>query len=329
MSFYDLMDELNSMADFATNCPDDQVDKDSIQRWQTLFGYTQAEALAKLESHRANHPQTQLSNSQWELIRADKQHQGHYKESYEHALYLLASNKPTHTTSSLTDTNTKESKAKYLLRMEGPLCTLPSIQTLASHDANTNSNPSPPIHLSKNENGTTTAWCLLAHTQKQTLLSNLAITHPHFTPFLVPYRVAERNLSSTSHHPTLGMESTLPHHRLCNDEAPSPAQGDYPVWYFFYGTLCDAEKIKSLTGDEEPVYRKARVRGGRLTMWEGKYMALVDGEGVVEGSAYLVRSQEEEDALRGYETDKYEVVRCVVEMVDGKRVKGLTFRFVG
>jgi hypothetical protein len=39
-------------------------------------------------------------------------------------------------------------------------------------------------------------------------------------------------------------------------------------------------------------------------------------------------SEEHEDALRRYETCAYEVVRCLIEM-DGMRVKGCTFRFVG
>jgi hypothetical protein len=40
-------------------------------------------------------------------------------------------------------------------------------------------------------------------------------------------------------------------------------------------------------------------------------------------------SKEYEDALRGYETDNYEVVRCTISIEGGKMVKGCTFRFVG
>jgi hypothetical protein len=50
----------------------------------------------------------------------------------------------------------------------------------------------------------------------------------------------------------------------------------------------------------------------------------------VGGFAYLVRSAEEEEALRYYETDKYSVVRCEIEFVEGGEItKGLTFKFVG
>jgi hypothetical protein len=78
------------------------------------------------------------------------------------------------------------------------------------------------------------------------------------------------------------------------------------------------------------------VKGGRLTIWGGKYKALVraeEGGTPVEGWAYLVKSQDEEDALRYYETERYMVVRCDIEFTNGrtaaKRVPGLTFLFLG
>lgn len=61
----------------------------------------------------------------------------------------------------------------------------------------------------------------------------------------------------------------------------------------------------------------------------------------VDGTAYLVKTRKEEDALRYYETDRYEVVRCGIEFLDDGRgdggeqghgsewVHGLTFRFIG
>jgi hypothetical protein len=42
----------------------------------------------------------------------------------------------------------------------------------------------------------------------------------------------------------------------------------------------------------------------------------------------LVESKAHEDALRTYETDKYEVVPCEILMRE-ERVMGCTFRFVG
>ncbi|KAJ0336185.1 hypothetical protein COL922a_008281 [Colletotrichum nupharicola] len=46
--------------------------------------------------------------------------------------------------------------------------------------------------------------------------------------------------------------------------------------------------------------------------------------------AFLVKDKEVEKTLRTYETDKYEVTRCLIEMADfGEEVRGLTFRFAG
>lgn len=90
---------------------------------------------------------------------------------------------------------------------------------------------------------------------------------------------------------------------------------------------------------------ESRARGG-------KYNALVDfscssmmsgddADKSVQGSAYLVKPRGEEDALRYYETDWYEVVRCRIEFLDGLRgdggeqqhglewINGLTFGFIG
>ena len=66
------------------------------------------------------------------------------------------------------------------------------------------------------------------------------------------------------------------------------------------------------------------------TWGEGKYKALVDGPEMsrIKGSAYQVMSEEHEDALRKYESEAYEVVRCIIEM-NGTTVEGCTFRFVG
>jgi hypothetical protein len=59
-------------------------------------------------------------------------------------------------------------------------------------------------------------------------------------------------------------------------------------------------------------------------------LALVDADehSKVNGWAYQVQNQDEEDSLRVYETGVYEVVRCTIESTDEPEVKvqGLTFR---
>ena len=73
----------------------------------------------------------------------------------------------------------------------------------------------------------------------------------------------------------------------------------------------------------------ARTGGGKLGTWLDKYRALLDGEpgDVVEGFGFLVRSVEDEDKLRTYETDAYEAVRCSMEFRNGEVVPACTFRF--
>lgn len=49
---------------------------------------------------------------------------------------------------------------------------------------------------------------------------------------------------------------------------------------------------------------------------------------IVHGSAYQVQDRESEEALLLYETEKYEVVRCMIKSED-RSFLGLTFRFAG
>lgn len=104
------------------------------------------------------------------------------------------------------------------------------------------------------------------------------------------------------------------------------------VWYFFYGTLADPATLSRVLGyvHDSHCYKKASVRGGRLTTWGGKYKALVDEPtgGFVYGWAYLVKNAADEQALRVYDTANYEVVRCLIRFEDGPDIYGLTFRFV-
>ncbi|OJJ86505.1 gamma-glutamylcyclotransferase family protein [Aspergillus glaucus CBS 516.65] len=75
---------------------------------------------------------------------------------------------------------------------------------------------------------------------------------------------------------------------------------EYPVYYFFYGTL---KRNLDLPEEEEPKLRPAKVIGYALAKW-GDYPALIDGEQgqVVSGSAWLVKDEEQARKLAYYET---------------------------
>ncbi|KAK6434374.1 hypothetical protein LTR95_009444 [Oleoguttula sp. CCFEE 5521] len=166
----------------------------------------------------------------------------------------------------------------------------------------------------------------------------LSISYPSHRPLFIAHKVARKDLSLYSIAPFLGLDATLPQHRPDAATLPSPQQDQYPVWYFFYGTLADTDVLRSLLGDGPDDFYKlhpARATGGRVEMWADKYRALVDSDdraAVVHGSAFLVQSAQHEEALRVYETNKYEVVRSRIAITEddgGERtVLGCTFRFV-
>lgn len=133
--------------------------------------------------------------------------------------------------------------------------------------------------------------------------------------------------------PLLGRDPTLPQHR---PDFPSSTTNqhvlEYPVRYFFYGTLADPERLGRLFGmcaSELQTLQAASLLGGRIKRWAGKYKALVDdSKAIVNGFAYVVISADQEDALRVYEGDGYEVVAARL-VVDGQEIMGRTFRFAG
>ena len=198
----------------------------------------------------------------------------------------------------------------------------------------------PSVHEGEStESGVPARFCRINAKAKGTLL--VWAHRRGFRPLIVSQSRAPKALQSTSIAPTLGVDATLPQHRLeASDCSPRPANDKYPVWYFFYGTLASLELLRRLFHDldgDGAVYnlRDASIRGGLLkTASRGRYKALVDGspDAVVRGHAFFVRSKEHEDALCVYETRAYEVVRCVItypSVYGDVVVAGCTFRFRG
>lgn len=133
------------------------------------------------------------------------------------------------------------------------------------------------------------------------------------------------------------MLQSAPPDYLTNLEGASHAlPPEYPIYYFFYGTLrapATLKRILDLPEEEEPELRPAQITGYALGKW-GEYPALVDGEQdqVVSGSAYLVQSEEQAQKLEDYETRTYNVIPCRIRFVDDKSpaaVSGRTFMYAG
>jgi len=224
----------------------------------------------------------------------------------------------------------KASKMDYLFKIADPITPriLASAAILPTQ---------PQIHQGQGEDGDT-LFCQFRDIDILTIKEWLATTYPTISPTFIPINVARKALFPFSAYPTLGYDTTLPHRRPQNITSSEylPAQNQYPVWYFFYGTLANSSHLAHLfnsPSDQQHTLLPAMIHSGKIRTWGGKYKALVDNPGTcVEGCAYEVVSQEQEDALRVYETAKYEVVRVeIMCRMDfrARFVKGLTFQFAG
>ncbi|KAL8727275.1 MAG: hypothetical protein Q9166_006156 [cf. Caloplaca sp. 2 TL-2023] len=311
----DLLNELENLASEAVRY-DEKPTTEQVNRWQKLFGYTEAEALEQINAHRLDLNHRKISDEQWDLIQVDKEAEGYDREAYEHKLQLLiATGTQQPVISEDTDT--------FIFKLGGPLQNLENLKSAIGSQTR--------ILEGSNEDGGALFVKVNGATKRK--IEQWLVSHEFrdYQPRFIRLSMARKDLSNDSLYPTLGVESTLPHCRA-QHQSEIVMQNDYPVWYFFYGTLGQADLIKLqdlLDLEYLPELRPATVEGGRVEMWGGKYRALVDGppESVVQGWAYEVETFEHEEALRCYETENYEVVRCVIIVGDGQRIGGLTFRF--
>ena len=136
MDDYDLQQELEALAGNAYN-PDLESDnaepepmKDTMARWQKLFGLTGDEAVDRIMDHRNNLVKTRISNTHWETVRMEKEAEGHDRESYEYDLELQK--KKANLPSPLpAGDHAEESDISYLVELTGPLDTAEKIQSAA------------------------------------------------------------------------------------------------------------------------------------------------------------------------------------------------------
>lgn len=244
---------------------------------------------------------------------------GHDRESYEYSLRNLHVPKGGSPSAAAS-----ERKGTFIVQLAGPLHSPARVQEAAALDR------APALVKGVGENGES-QFCEIDTAAKANLQKWVSAHHAGFQPTIVRLSKAKKELCRHSLAPMLGKECVLPQHRA--DEAdfrPSPSADQYPVWYFFYGTLADPDVLSRHLGLEKSAqYLEAETVGGRIHTWAGKYKALVDAPGeIVSGSAFKVESREQEDTLRFYETDHYEVVRCQIATRLGV-LDGLTFRFDG
>ncbi|RVX70353.1 hypothetical protein B0A52_05852 [Exophiala mesophila] len=309
----DFLGELENMAANITEA--DSISNADINMWQNLFDLTYSEAFSALEEYRNDYSRTRIPDELWEAIKAEKLAEGYSREAYE---YSLTQCRQGGASVGYDDTGL------YIVQLAGPISTPVIIRSAASLSQ------TPVLVEGLGEDGQA-QFCEIDGTSKARLLAWIAKNHPGFKPTIVRISKAKKELCAENQAPMLGKDCTMPQHRPDNAEfEPVPAPNQYPVWYFFYGTLADPIVLTRHLGlDKAPDYIKAHVTDGKVQFWGGKYKALVDAPGEsVQGCAFLVKTQIEEDALRFYETDKYEVVRCQILTQSGA-MHGLTFRFKG
>ncbi|KAK5991362.1 hypothetical protein PT974_09643 [Cladobotryum mycophilum] len=302
---------------------DDQVLASDIERWEQLFSLSPGDAVNAIKNWRSDFARSCLSEAAWEDIREQKLKEGYDKEAYEYSLFRYTDVQKT----SPAD-NSRADNSMFMLKLEDILSSVEAVREVASLES------IPKLIPGVDEDGNSADFCHLTGVSKTRLLDALSRMRISWRPTIIRISIASKNLSPVSLSPTLGIDTTLPQYRPSQSATPViPAQDEYPVWYFFYGTLGDAKVLSRVLGlgDQPPEYKQARVRRGRLSSWAGKYLGLVDADenSTVDGWAYLVTTGDEEDALRAYETDKYDVVRCSMEFVgEDSLVPALTFRLV-
>ena len=325
----------------AVNATDDcdselEPSEEQITSWQRLFGYSYPQAVEQIKNQKSDYSRYRVSNHHWDLVRSQKEAQGYSRDAYEHWIKTAGRSEHSHSQSNSiqhTDLSGPRAHSSYLVLLDGVLNTPKSIQDAARLSE-------PPRTVQATSETQDAVFCSVDGKTKRSIEIWLSQQKSTFRPTFVRLSKARKDLAPDSIYPTLGLESTLPQHRHSsgpsfNSDFPTRPvlQDEYPVWYFFYGTLADSVflgRLLSLPEAESPVLVPASISGGLIKTWQGKYKALVNGCSTdhVHGSAYKVTSREREDALLIYETENYEVTRCLISM--GKqRVQGLTFRFTG
>lgn len=319
----DPLKELERMALNVEGCDQQQIAEptaDEIARWQELFGYSYAEALGHIEDQRNDVARERVTDDHWELVKKREEEEGYDREAYEHKLRHKIEKRKASPSGPCASPTAASQLATVLVKLEGPLDSADQVMVAA------NLSSPPKIVEGTNVDGSNALFCRINAVAKVAIQSWLLEKKHFFEPFFVFYSKARKELSDTSAYPTLGIDTTLPQYRTV---LPSPTQMQYPVWYFFYGTLADPNFLCGLLEIQDAQLEVASVDGGTIKTWQGKYKALVDGPDTVPGYAFQVMSQEHEEALMLYETDAYEVVRCQISLHGwSSTVTGCTFRFV-
>jgi hypothetical protein len=323
------MDDLTDLEDiseasFYESPSPDVVTTSDVATWQAQFGYTDYEVVEAIEAHRAY--DVHFTAAEWEHERVQAEEQGHNQETWAHVRFCGGCGGHVDVQDLPQSYHARQVFPKFLVSLRGVLFDEDQVRKYTETRRALKS-----CDLC-DEVGDTLDYVALHNFEWSFLQTKMPTC---FLSQLLTLRVdpplAYKQLLSHSISPMLGYEGTLPQYRFDSlDEIARPAQDEYPVVYFLYNDLANRNRLmRVLALAELPALEPAVALGGKLMTW-GRYRALVNGEedDKVGGVMYTVQNKVDEDFLRGHETGKYEVVRCIMySQVDDMVVRGLTFRF--
>ena len=108
----------------------------------------------------------------------------------------------------------QDDDSMFIFRLAGPLSTPSQIQLAAGL--------SKPLNVFEGEGEDGTAkYCVVDATARQSIEMWLSKSQIVFSPTFIRYSKARKNLSPTFAYPTMGVDSTLSHHRL-DDRSREP-----------------------------------------------------------------------------------------------------------
>lgn len=314
-----LMEELERMGANAIDGFEDEPSEADIKRWQALFSMTHEDAEHSIKTYRADIHRQRFLDELWLELKASKEAQGFDRESCEYALFCRSK---VNSAGAPTTASTHPSSSNNVLRgliLGGPLNTPEDVQNIAGF--------TPTVVTAESEESER-SFCYVTTDQEHRIRQGLNDRGISFKPCFITINIAAKDFSTL---PTLGVDdTTMPQNRL-NSIEDLLEQQRFPVLYFFYGTLAQPKVLKRVLELQDELnsssLKPAYILGGKITSL-GQYRALVNSSNSrVDGHAFMVQSEDQERALRLYETNMYEVVRCdIILRGESVPVKGLTFR---
>lgn len=222
----DIFDELENMALNATSYPNKEPEvpsKDTICRWEKLFGYSHADAVNAIEQHRGSLSRKRIGDEHWELVRDEKKAQGYDREAYEHELEIGGRTFKPDSARVNGATSQRMEKERYIVKLEEDVTPDAIKEPMGLTEK-------PEVMEGSGEDGNGDArFCVVGAATRQALLDRFSTTR--FRPtFVRVTRPAEKDLSSDSRYPTLGVDTTLLTHRSSARSGTFiPAQNEFPV----------------------------------------------------------------------------------------------------